>query len=108
MCALHPGQFVDVAASLTSCFRLHSKHATTRLRCRFQSPSILRRPDGSGAGAASSLGRSFRTCFGALGTKLLPHWRHIVLFAATYSICLNPQCGHSKLTFASDGLSGTT
>ena len=36
------------------------------------------------------------------------HWRHIVLLAATYSICLKPQCGHSTLTFAGNGFAGTT
>ena len=57
----------------------------------------------SGAGA-SSIVRSFRTGFGANGLKERPHWRHIELFAAAYSICLKPQCGHSALTFAGDGL----
>jgi len=36
MWALQPGQLVEVAASLTSCLRLHSKHETTRLRCRLE------------------------------------------------------------------------
>src|SRR6266404_3424490 len=107
MCALQPGQFVEVAASLTSCFRLHSKHAITRIRCRFQKPSILRKPVGAGAGATSSFGRSIRPAFGALGAKLRPHWRHIVLLAAAYSICLKPHCGHSTLTLAGDGFVGT-
>src|ERR1700737_876894 len=98
MCALQPGQFVEVAASLTSCFLFHSKHATTRIRCRFQKPSILRKP--VGAGAASSFGRSIRPAFGALGAKLRPPWRHLVLLAAAYSICLKPHCGHSTLTLA--------
>jgi hypothetical protein len=57
----------------------------------------------SGAGA-SSVVRSFRTGFGTNGVKARPHWRHIELFAAAYSICLKPQCGHSALTFAGDGL----
>src|SRR2546428_1801847 len=100
MCALHPGQFVDVAASLTSCFRLHSKHATTRLRCRFQIPSNFRRGDASASADFSSFSPGLR----AEGAKLRPHWRHIVLFAATYSICLKPQCGHSTLALAGDGL----
>jgi hypothetical protein len=82
MCALHPGQLVEVAASLTSCFRLHSKHATLRLRCRCQKLSDFLKPEDSAAGAVSSFGRSFNPDFGAEGEKLLPHWRHIVLFAA--------------------------
>ena len=57
----------------------------------------------SGAGA-SSLVRSFRPGFGANGKNERPHWRQIELFAAAYSICLKPQCGHSALTFTSDGL----
>jgi hypothetical protein len=48
--------------------------------------------------------RSFRPGFGAKGEKDRPHWRQIELLAAAYSICLKPQCGHSALTFAGDGL----
>jgi hypothetical protein len=54
-------------------------------------------------GGASSLVRSFSSGFGANGEKERPHWRQIELLAATYSFCLKPQCGHSALTFASDG-----
>src|ERR1700730_12667316 len=97
MCALHPGQFVDVAASLTSCLRLHSKQATTRLPRRFQRP--LKGPCGP---AVSSFSRSFNPGFGANGLKLRPHCRQIVLLAAAYSICLKPQCGHSTLALAGD------
>src|ERR1700736_1969256 len=106
ICALHPGQLVDVAASLTSCFRLHSKHATTRLRGRPQSPSNRFGPavSATDAGETSSFPRSFSSGFGADGEKERPHWRHIVLFAATYSICLKPQCGHSTLALAGDDL----
>src|SRR5437762_14014744 len=55
-------------------------------------------------GGVSSFVRSFRPGFGANGVKERPHWRHIELLAAAYSICLKPQCGHSALTFAGDGL----
>src|ERR1044071_3884913 len=105
MCALHEGQIVEVAAPETCCLRLHSKHSTTVLVCRFQKSSSLPRIDGevSGAGASSAI-RSFRAGFGAKGVKERPHWRHIELLAAAYSICLKPQCGHSALTFAGDGL----
>src|SRR3954470_20860378 len=107
MWALQPGQLVDVAASLTSCFRLHSKHATTRLRCRLNSPSIFPRPNDSRDAAPSLLlleDASFSEIFGVPGATDRPHWRHIVLLAAAYSICLKPQCGHSTLTLAGDGL----
>jgi hypothetical protein len=57
----------------------------------------------SGAGG-SSIFRSFRPGFGVNGEKERPHWRQIELFAAAYSICLKPQCGHSALTFTGDGL----
>src|SRR5216684_3846191 len=97
MCALQPGQLVEVAASLTSCFRLHSKHATTRLRGRPQSPSNRLGATTSAAGETSSFARSFSSGFDADGENERPHWRHIVLFAATYSICLKPQCGQSTL-----------
>jgi len=36
---LHAGQIVDVAVPQTCCFRLHSKHSITELRCRFQKSS---------------------------------------------------------------------
>ena len=65
--------------------------------------SAKNREELSGAGA-SSVVRSFRPGFGANGVKERPHWRQIELFAAAYSICLKPQCGHSALTFTGDGL----
>jgi len=102
MCALQPGQFVDDAASLTSCLRLHSKHETTRLRCRLHIASSFRW-SGNSSGAAE-LSLSFSPDFGADGEKERPHCRQIVLFAATYSICLKPQCGHSTLALAGDDL----
>ena len=107
MCALHPGQLVEVAASLTSCLRLHSKQATTRLRWPFQRPSIFPKPKPSRDCCEGSLGGAepvFKVGLGAPGKNERPHWRHIVDFAAAYSICLNPQCGHSTLTLAGDGL----
>src|SRR4029450_12447072 len=105
MCALHDGQIVDVAAPETCCLRLHSKHSTTELVCRFQKSSSLPKIDAEVSGAgASSVVRSFRPGFGANGVKERPHWRQIELLAAAYSICLKPQCGHSALTFAGDGL----
>ena len=95
---------MDVAAPETCCLRLHSKHSTTELVCRFQNSSSLPRIDGEVSGAdASSVVRSFRPGFGANGVKERPHWRHSELLAAAYSICLKPQCGHSALTFAGDG-----
>src|SRR4030095_860892 len=105
MCALQDGQIVDVAAPETCCFRLHSKHSTTQLVCRFQKSSSFPKIDEEASGAgASSVARSWRRGFGANGVKERPHWRQIELFAAAYSICLKPQCGHSALTFAGDGL----
>src|SRR6266705_560266 len=100
MCALQPGQFVEVAASLTSCLRLHSKQETSRLRCRLQIDSSFRWSGNSPGAADSSL--SFSPGLGADGEKERPHWRQIVDFAATYSICLKPQCGHSTLALAGD------
>src|SRR5437016_13349516 len=102
MCALQPGQFVDDAASLTSCLRLHSKHEITRLRCRLHIASSFRWSGNSSGAAEPSL--SFRPDLGADGEKERPHCRQIVLFAATYSICLKPQCGHSTLALAGDDL----
>src|SRR5436853_4427415 len=102
MCALQPGQLVDVAASLTSCLRLHSKQETSRLRCRPQIASSFRWSGNSAGAADSSL--SFSPGLGADGEKERPHWRQIVDFAATYSICLKPQCGHSTLALAGDDL----
>jgi len=93
MCALQPGQLVDDAASLTSCLRLHSKQETTRLRWRLHMVSS-RRCSGSSASGVPG--------FGAEGEKERPHCRQIVDFAATYSICLKPQCGHSTLALAGD------
>src|SRR5215472_18630055 len=105
MCALQDGQIVDVAAPETCCLRLQSKHSTTELVCRFQKSSSLPKIDKEVSDAdASSVVRSFRNGFGANGVKERPHWRHIELLAAAYSICLKPQCGHSALTFAGDGL----
>src|SRR2546421_9144185 len=52
----------------------------------------------------SSFERRRTWTLGAKGTKSAPHWRHMVLFAAAYSICLKPQCGQSTLTLAGDGL----
>src|SRR4029434_7715286 len=103
MCALQDGQIVDVAAPETSCLRLHSKHSTTELVCRFQKSSSLPKIDeeASGAGASSAL-RSFRVGLGANGVKERPHWRQIELLAAAYSICLKPHCGHSALSFPGD------
>src|SRR5205823_8606847 len=104
MCALHDGQIVDVAPPQTCCLRLHSKHSITEMRCRFQKSSNLPRIDELSGAGASSLARSFSPGFGVNGEKERPHWRQIELFAAAYSICLKPQCGHSALTFAGDGL----
>src|SRR5436190_3558852 len=105
MCLLHFGQIVECAAELISWVALQSKHSMTALWCLLQKPSSFRKRDRSATGSmGSSLARR-RTCtFGAKGTKCAPHWRHIELFAATYSICLKPQCGHSTLTLAGDGL----
>ena len=92
---------VELAAPLTSCLRLHSKHSTTVFRCCFHRESIRRRSDGAG-GAGGISGRAFGTTaggrFGSEGEKCAPHWRHIVVLAAAYSCCLKPQCGHSTLT----------
>ena len=103
MCALQDGQIVDVAAPETCCLRLHSKHSTTEVVCRFQKSSNLPKIDeeASGAGASSDV-RSFRPGFGTNGVKDRPHWRQIELLAAAYSICLKPQCGHSTLSLAGD------
>src|SRR5437763_1562858 len=56
----------------------------------------------SGAAAESSL--SLSPGLGADGEKERPHCRQIVDFAATYSICLKPQWGHSTLALAGDDL----
>src|SRR5438552_11020834 len=107
MCVLHFGQKLELAAELTSCFALHSKHSISELWCLVQNPSIFWNKEGSVAAAAStrsSLGRIRISCFGAEGAKCEPHWRHIVLFAAAYSICLKPQCGQSTPTLAGDSL----
>jgi hypothetical protein len=74
------------------------------LRCRFQKSSNLPRMEGLSGGGVSSFVRSFRPGFGANGEKERPHWRQMELLAAAYSICLKPQCGHSALTFAGNGL----
>src|SRR5438093_13268825 len=105
MCALQDGQIVDVAAPETCCLRLHSKHSTRQLVCRFQESSGLPKIDEGVSGAGvSSVVRSFRPGFGANGENERPHWRQIELLAAAYAICLKPQCGRSALTFAGDGL----
>src|SRR5205085_10985519 len=62
------------------------------LRCSGSSPSA---EDCSPTGALG---------FGAIGENERPHCRQIVDFAATYSICLKPQCGHSTLALAGDDL----
>src|SRR4029453_12445025 len=104
MCALQDGQIVDAAAAETCSLAFHWKHSTTELVCRFQKSSSLPKIDEEVSGTgASSVVRSFRAGFGANGVKERPHWRHIELLAAAYSICLKPQCGHSALTFAGDG-----
>src|SRR6478735_5332691 len=102
MCLLHFGQIVECAAVLTSWVALQSKHSMTARWCLAQNPSIIRKNDVSaaGSGGASSFCRRRNWTFGADGTKWAPHWRHIVLFAAAYSICLNPQCGQSTPTLA--------
>jgi hypothetical protein len=70
MCALQDGQIVEVALPQTCCFRLHSKHSMTELRCRFQKSSNLpRMEEVGGAAGASSRTRSFRPGFGANGEK---------------------------------------
>src|SRR5260221_1565461 len=102
MCALQPGQLVEVAWSLTSCFRLHSKHEMMRFFCRLQMFSSLRWSETSSTAPDSSL--SFSPGFGAEGENDRPHCRQMVDFAATYSICLKPQCGHSTLALAGDDL----
>src|SRR3954470_18314904 len=109
MWVLHFGQKLEVAAELTSCFALQSKHSISELWCLFQNPSIFWRSEGSVAEVAastrSSFGRNRTSALGAAaGAKCEPHWRHIVLLAAAYSICLKPQCGHSTLTFAGHGV----
>src|SRR5205807_666346 len=105
MCVLHFGQIVEVAAELISCFALQSKHSMTELWCLLQKPSSFRKRDGSDEtdSTGSSFARGRTSCLGAEGAKCAPHWRHIVLLAAAYSICLKPQCGQSTLTLAGDG-----
>src|SRR2546423_9264200 len=102
ICALHEGQMVELAAPLTSCLRLHSKHSTTVLRCGFHNPSRRRMNDGvagtGGGVSARAFGTTAGARFGSDGEKCAPHWRHIVVLAAAYSCCLKPQCGHSTLT----------
>src|ERR1700682_5725120 len=105
MCLLHFGQIVEVAAELISCVALQSKHSMIALWCLGQKPSSFRKSDASATVATgSAVGRSRTSTFGAEGAKCAPHWRHIVLFAAAYSICLKPQCGQSTPTLAGDGL----
>jgi hypothetical protein len=57
---------------------------------------------GSGRGSSRGRGVTFGADLGAEGKKCEPHWRHIVLFAAAYSCCLKPQCGHCTLTLTGD------
>ncbi len=100
---------VEEAAEMTSCFALHSKHSTVDFPFPAQKPSSFCSTEGAcssglAIGCASRGGRSFiSTGLGAEGEKLPPQWRHIVLFAAAYSICLKPQCGHSTLSLAGPG-----
>src|SRR5260370_8745642 len=106
MCALQPGQFVDDAASLTSCLRLHSKHKTTRLRCRLHIASSFRWSGNFSGAAEPSL--SFSPDLGADGEKERPHCRQNVLFASAYSISLKPHCGLSPLSLAGSALTTTS
>src|SRR5437762_10933733 len=104
MCLLHFGQIVEVAAELISCVALQSKHSMIELWCLVQKPSSFRKSDGSATvSTGSPFGRSRTSTFATEGAKYAPHWRHIVLFAAAYSICLKPQCGQSTLSLAGDG-----
>src|SRR5438874_12816233 len=59
---------------------------------------------GSSSGATAESSLSFSPGLGAEGEKERPHCRQMVDFAATYSICLKPQCGHSTLALAGDDL----
>ena|SRR5476651_1061962 len=102
MCLLQAGQIVELAASLISCFAPHSKHWTTELPRGLKRPSNFRKIDGSRSTTGSSFDFNLICGLGAEGANEPPHWRHIVLFAATYSICLKPQCGQSTLTLAGD------
>src|SRR6267143_6493024 len=103
MCLLHFGQIVDVAAELISWVALQSKHSMMELWCLAQKPSSFRSSDGSATDSTgSSFGRSRTSSLGAEGTKCAPHWRHMGLLAAAYSICLKPQCGQSTLTLTGD------
>jgi hypothetical protein len=71
MCALQAGQIVELAAELTSCFALHSKHSICELVCRPQRFSNFRRigPATSAAWAAgfSTFTRNFGCGFGVEG-----------------------------------------
>src|SRR5438552_3424749 len=102
MCALHSGQIVDEAAPLTCCFRLHSKHSIRELCCRLHKASNFWRIEEFSGVAASSFTCSCKPRFGANGEKKRPHWRQIELFAAAYSSCLKPQCGHSTLSLTGE------
>ena len=107
MCLLHFGQIVEDAAELISCVAPQSKQSMTELVGLFQRPSNLRKIDGVSATdstGSDAFGRRRSSTLGASGTKWEPHWRHIVLLAAAYSICLKPQCGQSTLILAGDGL----
>src|SRR5260370_7811923 len=85
-----------------SCLGLQSNHETRRLGWRPQMGSSLRWSGTSSGAAEASFG--FRAGLGAEGENERPHCRQIVDFAATYSICLKPQCGHSTLALAGDDL----
>src|SRR5436190_23026192 len=104
MWALHCGHIVDVAAALTSCFRLQSKHSTTLVRLLFHKELKRSLSEETGeaflpdAWAVVADG-DFR---GLEGEKCAPHCRHRVVLAAAYSCCLKPQCGHSTLTLRGD------
>src|SRR4029077_934729 len=75
------------------------------LWCLLQRFSILGKSEGfGGISTGSPFGRSRPSIFGTDGTKCAPHWRHIELLAAAYSICLKPQCGQSTLILAGKGL----
>src|SRR5438067_2880165 len=104
MCALQDGQIVEVAAPLTCCFRLQSKHSTTKLRCRFQRSSNLPRIEELPRGGFSSLVGRFGPCVVANCRNGRPHWRQLELLAASYSICVLLQCWASALAFNRDVL----
>lgn len=99
---------VEVAAPLTSCLRWQSKHSTTLLRLLFHKPSNRCMSEGapgeepSGRGSGPDRGAMIDAGLDPEGAKWEPHCRHMVLWAAAYSCCLKPQCGHSTLTLTGD------